>query len=280
MTGGLEAWALQALTGDRVHVWTRDTEGWHENELRYRRGEGHAELTRLKRARKRFQEALELDPTDQDTRKRLDETAAKVKELQRAAAQQVRSTRAKGSEDCAFFRTEGKTAHTNEDIGASIVYWRKHDAILTVGAPGNDKCSGLRGGHAYSVFALIEVDGTRLIRLRNPWGQSADGTDAAALSTVGLWHGSFCSGHPNWCNPAYVLRAYLRALATRRHHASGERCVDRPSELISPARPLAGTRSCDPQPWGRERRRKSSMAAHRVASAGCRTATSYRFSTR
>ena len=62
LTGGLEAWALQTLTGDRVHVWTRDEAGWHENELRYRSTESQGELERTKRAFARFQEALILDP--------------------------------------------------------------------------------------------------------------------------------------------------------------------------------------------------------------------------
>ena len=83
----------------------------------------------------------------------------------------------RGADDVAFFRTDAATDHTTDQIFDSIVHWRKHGAVLTAGAPEGEK-RGLRGGHAYSVFAAIEVQHvddkdrkTRLIRLRNPWGR-------------------------------------------------------------------------------------------------------------
>ena len=89
-----------------------------------------------------------------------------MKTLKQAQQDAAQNSLAKGADDVAFYRTEGKKAHDNDEIFKSIIYWRKHDAVLTVGAPGEKKHSGLRGGHAYSVFGVVEAMGIQLVRLR------------------------------------------------------------------------------------------------------------------
>ena len=180
--------------GIQVFVWTRSADGWHENELKYRAHEGKAETVRAQKALASFTAAFELDPSDEDTRQKRDDAARKVRSLKTGHMEKIHQTRVKGSDDVAFYRTEGKLAHTNDEIFDSIQFWRAHDAVITSGAPSDATKCGLRGGHAYSVFSAIEVDATRLIRVRNPWGQSATDSSPSALASAGLWSGRFCGG--------------------------------------------------------------------------------------
>lgn len=47
--------------------------------------------------------------------------------------------------------------------------------------------TGIVQGHAYSILKLIEVDGTKLIMIRNPWGDgewTGDWSDDSELWTI------------------------------------------------------------------------------------------------
>ena len=57
--------------------------------------------------------------------------------------------------------------------------WTKEDNyILSAGSPpgSNDDITelGIVMGHAYSILDVCDVDGTKLIQLRNPWGNSSE----------------------------------------------------------------------------------------------------------
>ena len=69
---------------------------------------------------------------------------------------------------------------------------RAQDArlLLACGSPaGSDtdiSSAGIVQGHAYSILAAHEVDGVRLLQLRNPWGAGAE------------WRGAWSDGSPEW----------------------------------------------------------------------------------
>eukprot|EP01052_Picozoa_sp_SAG31_P050343 SAG31_NODE_11445_length_1029_cov_1.225806_2_plen_212_part_00 len=116
-----------------------------------------------------------------------------------------------------FYPTEEGRTYANDAIFDSIQCWRAENAVLTCGAAADCRRHGLRGGHAYSVFsAIISKDGTRLVRLRNPWGESARDSSPEALAAVGLWNGAFRAGAPEWRNPAHesLRKSAIEAGAT------------------------------------------------------------------
>ncbi len=220
LNGGLEAWALQVMTGDHVHVWKKTAGGkWMENEMRYRDAMDDKELAKKERALKNFEEALALDPSDTGLQATVTKTRAAVEKMKREHASKDLGDLSKGADDVAFFRTDADTDHTSDHIFDSIVHWTKHGAVLTAGAP-EGELRGLRGGHAYSVFAAVEVEHkgdkdrkTRLIRLRNPWGQSADDSSTSSLARAGLWNGSWKIGDPQWSDKDSKTNCAIRKAA-------------------------------------------------------------------
>jgi hypothetical protein len=60
---------------------------------------------------------------------------------------------------------------------------------LAAGSPaGSDKDSselGVVQGHAYSILDVAEIDGNKLLQMRNPWGRSE-------------WTGAWSDGSKDW----------------------------------------------------------------------------------
>jgi len=46
-----------------------------------------------------------------------------------------------------------------------------HALIVASNFENEGDCKGLIAGHAYSVEEFEEVNGTKVVRLRNPWGE-------------------------------------------------------------------------------------------------------------
>ncbi len=86
--------------------------------------------------------------------------------------------------------------------------WTKEDNyILSAGSPpgSNDDISdlGIVMGHAYSILDACDVDGNKLIQLRNPWGNSKE------------WKGAWGDSSPQWTERATMIiyrRMMLRGL--------------------------------------------------------------------
>ena len=107
-------------------------------------------------------------------------------------------------DDVVFWPTE-KVGHSHDEIFDSIQKWRSCNAVITAGA-GDDGVpakNGIRKGHAYSVFAAIEADGTRMVRLQNPWGEKPKDCTKKNLDDAGLWSGRLCVGSREWSDSQY-----------------------------------------------------------------------------
>jgi len=50
----------------------------------------------------------------------------------------------------------------------------------------NKRTDGLVAGHAYTVIELVEVEGVKLVKLRNPWGNSFE------------WNGKWGDNSSSW----------------------------------------------------------------------------------
>ena len=77
-------------------------------------------------------------------------------------------------------RDYGAIEEYAEDLWQKLTYADTRGWIMCAGTPGVDKFtesggpdedSGIVPGHAYSVIGCKEHDGTRLMKVRNPWGQ-------------------------------------------------------------------------------------------------------------
>jgi hypothetical protein len=62
--------------------------------------------------------------------------------------------------------------------------------------------NGIVGTHGYSVMELREVDGHRLVKLRNPWGTNSDSVDYENFNNRGEWRGAWSDGSKEW-TPRY-----------------------------------------------------------------------------
>lgn len=86
--------------------------------------------------------------------------------------------------------------------------WTREDKyILSAGSPpgSNEDISelGIVMGHAYSILDACEVDGDKLIQLRNPWGGKSK------------WQGAWGDKSPQWTERATMIitrRMMLRDL--------------------------------------------------------------------
>ena len=66
----------------------------------------------------------------------------------------------------------------------------KNDDFITCGTEGSDdtkrNLSGLTKGHAYTVLGTVKLsNGTRLVKIRNPWG--TEGFVGAYSDSSSLW---------------------------------------------------------------------------------------------
>jgi len=59
-------------------------------------------------------------------------------------------------------------------------------ASITSSSGEVQRTDGLVEGHAYSVIELVEVEGVKLVQIRNPWGNSFE------------WNGNWSDNSPLW----------------------------------------------------------------------------------
>ena len=76
---------LQALTGDRIHLWSKKADGWHESELKHRNHADGEKLARLRKGQQAFEKVLELVPDDKDAQQSLAKVQAQVSAVRRPA---------------------------------------------------------------------------------------------------------------------------------------------------------------------------------------------------
>eukprot|EP00850_Spirogloea_muscicola_P009608 SM000054S18094 [mRNA] locus=s54:393511:404012:+ [translate_table: standard] len=71
-----------------------------------------------------------------------------------------------------------------------LLRFKGHGFLLGAGSPsGSDaevSAKGIVQGHAYSLLSVVEVDGHRLLQIRNPWGDEVE------------WNGAWCDSSPLW----------------------------------------------------------------------------------
>ena len=71
-----------------------------------------------------------------------------------------------------------------------LVFWTKRNYLLAAGSPdGKDtdiSRMGIVQGHAYSILDVYEIEGNKLIQLRNPWGDATE------------WKGRWGDKSPDW----------------------------------------------------------------------------------
>jgi len=64
------------------------------------------------------------------------------------------------------------------DFWQKLVFWNQSNYLIGAGSPvGSDSDvsdMGIVQGHAYSVLDVYEVEGNKLIQLRNPWGEETE----------------------------------------------------------------------------------------------------------
>ncbi len=70
------------------------------------------------------------------------------------------------------------------------------DTETTLGLEQRNKNSGLVAGHAYTLLACLEVNGVKLVRLRNPWGGRE-------------WEGDWSDRSPLWTRHMKVRECKL-----------------------------------------------------------------------
>ena len=76
---------LQALTGDRIHLWSKKADGWHESELKHRNHADGEKLARLRKGQQAFEKVLELVPDDKDAQQSLAKVQAQVSAVRHPA---------------------------------------------------------------------------------------------------------------------------------------------------------------------------------------------------
>jgi hypothetical protein len=59
-----------------------------------------------------------------------------------------------------------------------LVSWNNKNYLMGVGSPSGSDSDvsnlGIVQGHAYSILDIAEIDGFKLIQLRNPWGDATE----------------------------------------------------------------------------------------------------------
>ncbi|XP_020572133.1 calpain-type cysteine protease ADL1 isoform X2 [Phalaenopsis equestris] len=75
-------------------------------------------------------------------------------------------------------------------LWSQLLYFKQEGFLLGAGSPsGSDvhvSSSGIVQGHAYSVLQVREVDGHKLVQIRNPWANEVD------------WNGPWSDSSPEW----------------------------------------------------------------------------------
>jgi len=64
------------------------------------------------------------------------------------------------------------------ELWTKLVFWCSRNYLMAAGSPsGSDRDVsplGIVQGHAYSILDVFEVDGSKLLQLRNPWGDETE----------------------------------------------------------------------------------------------------------
>ena len=64
------------------------------------------------------------------------------------------------------------------ELWEKLVFWTNKNYLLGAGSPSGSDTDisplGIVQGHAYSILDVCEIEGTKLIQLRNPWGDETE----------------------------------------------------------------------------------------------------------
>lgn len=64
------------------------------------------------------------------------------------------------------------------ELWNKLMFWREKNYLMGAGSPdGSDSDVselGIVFGHAYSILDVTEIDGHKLIQMRNPWGNKTE----------------------------------------------------------------------------------------------------------
>ena len=81
-----------------------------------------------------------------------------------------------------FSTPEIKKMYDSGELWQKLLYYNENNYLMGAGSPaGSDKDvsnMGIAFGHAYSILDVCEVEGNKLIQLRNPWGNEVEWTGA------------------------------------------------------------------------------------------------------
>ena len=103
-----------------------------------------------------------------------------------------------GQNEVSYWLTPHQQLHTLDDNGfwKRLLWCDKHDYPMTAACKGKGVRSvGLIDYHAYSLIACKEVDGKRLVLLRNPWGNGKE------------WNGAWSDGSKEWKEHPQIAKA-------------------------------------------------------------------------
>lgn len=82
-----------------------------------------------------------------------------------------------------------KKKYTSGELWKELVGMRESEYLLAAASPaGSDSDKSDKGvvqGHAYSILDVAEIDGNKLLQMRNPWGRTE-------------WKGAWSDGSKEW----------------------------------------------------------------------------------
>lgn len=77
-----------------------------------------------------------------------------------------------------FSQPEIKKMYNSGELWQKLLYWNENSYLMGAGSPaGSDSdvsSMGVVQGHAYSILDVCEVEGFKLLQLRNPWGDETE----------------------------------------------------------------------------------------------------------
>jgi hypothetical protein len=64
------------------------------------------------------------------------------------------------------------------ELWQKLIYWNDNNYLMGAGSPAGSDSDvsnmGIVQGHAYSILDVCEVEGTKLLQVRNPWGEETE----------------------------------------------------------------------------------------------------------